>query len=79
MDMIIPWEKCNFHKEQCFPQERPKFLGETYVPNLFVITTISYPFLYGLVTYHEKSLEENYNFVIGITLIRIHLKTLQSH
>jgi hypothetical protein len=41
-------EKNNFLEEQC------TFFNETYVPNLFAITTISCLFLYRLATYHWK-------------------------
>jgi hypothetical protein len=52
-------EKGTFPKKQCI------FLRKTYVLNLFAITTISCLFLYRLVNYHWKGLEEGYNFVIG--------------
>jgi hypothetical protein len=41
-----------------FPREKPKFLKETYVPNLLAFT------VYKLVTYHWKGVEESYNFVV---------------
>jgi hypothetical protein len=69
---LFPRKKTTFTGNNVFPKERPKFLGETYVPNHFVIITISYSFLYGFVIYHGKVLKDNYNFVIGIISIRIH-------
>jgi hypothetical protein len=40
-------------------EERPKFLGEINVTNLLAIIIISYYFLYRLLTYHWKGLEES--------------------
>jgi hypothetical protein len=57
----FPWVQC------IFLGERSKFLWETYVPNLFVIITISCLFLYRLTTYHWKGFKEGYNFVVGNT------------
>jgi len=59
--MIIPWETPTSFKK------RLKFFRGTYVLNLLTITIISYLFLYKLVTYYWKGLEENYNFVVGST------------
>ncbi len=76
-DMIIPWWKANFLKEQwTSPRERPKFPEKTYVLKLLAIIIISYLFLYRLATYHRKALEENYNFVIESMSITIHMKKL---
>ncbi len=69
-DMIIPWEKPTSLKK------RLKFFGETYVLNLLAITIISYLFLYKLVTYYWKGFEENYNFVVGSTSIKTHMKKI---
>jgi hypothetical protein len=45
--------KTNLLKEQwTSPKERPKFLGETYVPKILVIIIISYLFLYKLAINH---------------------------
>ncbi len=75
-DIIVPWGKCNFHEEQwTFLKERPKFLEETYVSNIFAIIIISCLFLYMLVTHHWKGFKEIYNFVIGSTLIKIIYKS----
>jgi hypothetical protein len=49
--------------------ERLKFLEKKYVPNIFVITTISCLFLYRLATYHWKGIEEGYNFAVGNTFV----------
>jgi len=58
-------EKGTFPREQCsLLGERFKFFRETYVPNFFVITIISF-FKYFIVTYRWKGLKENYNFVDG--------------
>jgi hypothetical protein len=47
-DMIVPQRKANCPKEQCTSlEERPKFLQETYVTNLLVVTIISYFLLYN--------------------------------
>jgi len=53
-----------------------KLLQKTYVSNCFAIKTISYSFLFGLATYDWKGFKENYNFVIGNTSIKIHIKKL---
>jgi hypothetical protein len=45
----------------------------------FCNQTISCSFLYWLVTYHWKVLEEKYNFVAESISIRIHMKKLQSN
>jgi hypothetical protein len=61
------------------PKERPKFLGGTYVPyvlKILAIIVISYLFLYRLVTYHWKGLEESYNFVVENILIKTQMKKL---
>jgi hypothetical protein len=58
------------------PKEMPKFLRETNVLNFFVTIIISCLLLYKLATYHWKALEKNYNFVVGSTLIIIHMKKL---
>jgi hypothetical protein len=66
--MNFSWEKGIFPRVQCiFFGERSKFLRETYVPNFFVITTISCLFLYRFMTYHWKGFKEGYNFVVGNT------------
>jgi hypothetical protein len=83
MDMIIPHGnkilKLFLGEQWTFPMERPTFSEETYVLNIFVIKIISYLFLYMLATYHSKGFEENYKFVVGSTLIRIHMQKLWSH
>jgi hypothetical protein len=66
-------EQCTFHGE------RFKFLAETYVSNHFVITIISFLFLYAIVTYRWKNFKKSYNFVTGNILIRIHMQKLQSN
>jgi hypothetical protein len=70
----FPMDKGNFLKKQwTLLGEGPKFLKETYVLNLFVITTFSFSFLYRLATYHSKGFEEGYNFVSESTSIIIHI------
>ncbi len=70
----FPKEKGTFLGEQCtFPKKRPKFHWETYVPNLFAITIISFLFSYVIATYHWKGFEKNYNFVGGNIPIKIHM------
>jgi hypothetical protein len=61
-------------KKDNFPRERPKFVGETYIPKTFAIRTIPCLLLYKLVTYHWKGLEESYNFVVGSILIKFYMK-----
>jgi hypothetical protein len=56
--------------------KRLKFLEKKYILNVFAITTISCLFLYRLATYHWKGLEVGYNFVVGNTSIKIHMKKL---
>ncbi len=59
-NMIVPQGKANFLGEQwTLLEERPKFLGEINVTNLLAIIIISYYFLYRLLTYHWKGLEES--------------------
>jgi len=70
-DMIITQGKTNFPKKQW-----PKFLEGTYVPKFLAIIIISYLFLYRLVTYHSKVLEESYNFVVEKTLIKTQMQKL---
>jgi hypothetical protein len=41
---------------------------ETYVLKLLTIAIISYLFLYKFVTYRWKGFEENYNFIVEITI-----------
>jgi len=73
-------KKDTFLREQCiFPREMPKLPKETYVPNLFAITVISFLFLYVIATYHWKGFEESYNFVGGNISIKIHMQTLWSN
>jgi hypothetical protein len=70
-------EKGIFSRKQCiFSKERPKFLEKTYVLNFFAITTISYLFLYKLVTYPWKGLKKRYNFMVGNTSTKIHMQKL---
>jgi hypothetical protein len=67
-------------REQCtFPKETLQLFGKTYVPNIFVITIISFLFLYVIMTYHWKGFEKNYNFVGGNTSIKIHMKKLRTN
>jgi hypothetical protein len=63
----LPWGQC------ISPKKRPKFHWETYVPNLFAITIISFLFSYVIATYHWKGFEKNYNFVGGNIPIKIHM------
>lgn len=58
--LVLHWKVCS-----------PK---ETRILNFFSIITISYLFLYILVTYRWKGLKERYNFIIESTSIRIHMK-----
>jgi len=43
------------------------------------ITVISFYFLLRFATYHWKGLKEKYNFVVGNTSIKAHMKKLCSH
>jgi hypothetical protein len=65
---MFPKEKGTFSREQCtFLKDMIKFFEKTYVLNIFIITTISYLFLYRLITYFWKGLKKIYNFVVGNT------------
>jgi hypothetical protein len=57
--------------------ERPKFLRETYVLNLFVIIVIFFFKIYSLAAYHWKGFKESYNFVVGNISIKIHMQKLR--
>jgi hypothetical protein len=56
---------------------KAQFLGEQPCFKLSPITTISCLFLYGLVTYHWKGLEIDYNFVVRNISIRIDMKKIK--
>jgi hypothetical protein len=59
-----------------FPGKKPKFRGETYVPNFLAIRDISYVFSYRLAIYHWKGFKDSYNFVVGNNSIRTHMQKL---
>jgi hypothetical protein len=64
-------ENNTFPKKHCiFFRARFKFSREIYVPNFFAIV---------IVTFHWKGFEKSYNFISGITSIRIHMQKLWSN
>lgn len=78
-DMIVPWEKGNFDREQSFPQGKARVPWGNICSKSFCNQNHFIFILYGHVIYYRKGLKDNYNFISGITSIRIHFKMLQSH
>jgi hypothetical protein len=78
--MTVPKGKADFPKEQWTSlMERPKFLEKHMFQNFWQSQSSHYIYIYRLPTYRWKGFEENYNFVVENTSIRIKMQKLWSY